>query len=93
MAALWMAQLGIQTRIIDRRGTRVLNGHADGFHPRTLEIFDSFDIVDVINKKSASALDWCAWVRRSSLYTVTCLMGSSLFFLVCKNYSRKALII
>ncbi len=71
MAALWMAQLGIQTRIIDKRGTRVLNGHADGFHARTLEILDSFGIADVINKKSASALEWCAWVCHSLLYTLT----------------------
>ena len=65
MAALWMAQLGIQTRIIDKRGTRVFNGHADGFHARTMEILESFGIADVIIKKSASTLEWCAWVRRS----------------------------
>ena len=71
MAALWMAQLGIQTRIVDKRGTRVLNGHADGFHARTLEILDSFDIADVINKKSASALEWCVWVCCSLLSILT----------------------
>lgn len=93
MAALWMAQLGIQTRIIDKRGNRVLNGHADGFHARTLEILDSFGIADFINKTSASALDWCAWVRCSLFLTFTCLLNPPPFFLVCRNYSSKALII
>ena len=65
MATLWMAQLGIQARVIDKRGTRILNGHADGFHSRTMEILSSFGVADAINKKAASFLEWFVWVRRA----------------------------
>jgi 2-polyprenyl-6-methoxyphenol hydroxylase-like FAD-dependent oxidoreductase len=41
MAAWWMARCGINTRIIDKRGNKVINGHADGLRPRTDELFDS----------------------------------------------------
>lgn len=41
VAAWWMARCGIKTRIIDKRGVKVINGHADGLRPRTEEIFDS----------------------------------------------------
>lgn len=41
MAAYWMARCGIKTRIVDKRGQKVYNGHADGLRPRTEEIFDS----------------------------------------------------
>ena len=36
-----MARCGIKTRIVDKRGHKVYNGHADGLRPRTEEIFDS----------------------------------------------------
>lgn len=36
-----MARCGIKARIIDKRGTKVINGHADGLRARTEEIFDS----------------------------------------------------
>jgi 2-polyprenyl-6-methoxyphenol hydroxylase-like FAD-dependent oxidoreductase len=41
MAAYWMARCGIKARIVDKRGHKVYNGHADGLRPRTEEIFDS----------------------------------------------------
>lgn len=41
MVAWWMAQCGIRARIIDKRGIKVINGHADGLRPRTEELFDS----------------------------------------------------
>lgn len=52
MAALWMARCGIKTRMIDKREENVRVGHADGIQCRTLEILDSFDIVDRIWKES-----------------------------------------
>ena len=61
-AALWMSQLGIQTRVIDKRGTRVLNGHADGIQTRTLEILNSFGLARRFIERSASFLEWCVWV-------------------------------
>ncbi|KAI4948267.1 hypothetical protein J4E91_006262 [Alternaria rosae] len=41
MAAWWMARCGIKARVIDKRGVKVINGHADGLRPRTNEFFDS----------------------------------------------------
>jgi phenol 2-monooxygenase len=41
MAAWWMARCGISARIIDKRGKKVINGHADGLRPRTEDLFDS----------------------------------------------------
>jgi phenol 2-monooxygenase len=41
MVAWWMARCGINARIIDSRGTKVINGHADSLRPRTEEILDS----------------------------------------------------
>lgn len=52
MAALWMARCGIKTRVIDRREEHVRAGHADGIQCRTLEILESFDIVNQIWKES-----------------------------------------
>ncbi|KAF2997195.1 hypothetical protein E8E13_006404 [Curvularia kusanoi] len=43
MMAEWMAKCGINARIVDKRGTKIFNGQADGLQCRTLEIFDSFD--------------------------------------------------
>ena len=66
MAALWMSQLGIRTRLIDKRGTRVFNGHADGLQIRTMEILDSFGVSNAIIQKSASFNEFRSWVRRGS---------------------------
>lgn len=52
MAALWMARCGIKTRVVDKRDATVRAGQADGIQCRTLEILDSFGIVDRICKES-----------------------------------------
>jgi phenol 2-monooxygenase len=41
MVAWWMARCGINARIIDSRGTKVINGHADSLRPRTEEKVDA----------------------------------------------------
>lgn len=46
MAATWFARCGIKARIVDKRGTKIFNGQADGLQCRTLEIFDSFGFAD-----------------------------------------------
>ncbi|KAI9736998.1 MAG: hypothetical protein M1834_000587 [Cirrosporium novae-zelandiae] len=46
MSALWASRLNIKTRIIDKRGTKIFNGQADGLQCRSLEIFDSFGFAD-----------------------------------------------
>ncbi|OHW97253.1 phenol hydroxylase [Colletotrichum incanum] len=46
MAAAWMAHCGVNARIVDKRGTKVFCGQADGLQCRSLEIFDSLGFAD-----------------------------------------------
>ncbi|KAH7242661.1 FAD binding domain-containing protein [Fusarium tricinctum] len=61
MAALWMARCGVKARIIDARATKVFRGHADGMQTGTLDIFDSFDIVEDLYKNAAPAVEMTIW--------------------------------
>lgn len=62
LAACWASQYPISTRIIDKNAARKPTGHADGIHSRTLEILDSFGIVDRITKLGVASLEMCYWV-------------------------------
>lgn len=57
MLANWMSRLGIKTRIVDKRSTKVFSGQADGLQCRTLEIFDSFDFADRAWRESNHMLE------------------------------------
>lgn len=48
MLANWLCKTGVSTRIIDRRPSKITVGHADGFHCRTIEVFQSFGIAHKI---------------------------------------------
>ncbi|KAG9570317.1 phenol 2-monooxygenase, partial [Aureobasidium melanogenum] len=61
MMTEWMAKCGIRARTIDKRGTKIFNGQADGLQCRTLEIFDSFDFADRAWKESNHMLEICLW--------------------------------
>jgi phenol 2-monooxygenase len=61
MAATWMSRCGIKTRIIDKRGTKIFSGQADGLQCRTLEIFDSFDFAHRAWRESNHMLEICFW--------------------------------
>ncbi|KAF7903981.1 hypothetical protein EAF00_001315 [Botryotinia globosa] len=61
MAATWMARCGIHARIIDKRGTKIFTGQADGLQCRTLEILDSFGFADRVWKESNHMLEICLW--------------------------------
>ncbi|TGO22365.1 hypothetical protein BPAE_0171g00250 [Botrytis paeoniae] len=61
MAATWMARCGINARIIDKRGTKIFTGQADGLQCRTLEILDSFGFADRVWKESNHMLEICLW--------------------------------
>ena len=63
ITAAWASQYNISARIIDKRASRVPNGHADGIQPRTLEIFDSFGFVDQPLKEGYHEIEICSWVR------------------------------
>ena len=61
MAATWAARCGIHARIVDKRGTKVFNGQADGLQCRSLEIFDSFGFADRVWKESNHMLEVSLW--------------------------------
>lgn len=61
MAANWLSRLGVKTRIVDRRGTKIFNGQADGLQCRTLEIFDSFDFAHRVWRESNHMLEINLW--------------------------------
>ena len=61
MAATWAARCGIHARVLDKRGSKISNGHADGLQCRSLEIFDSFGFADRIWKESNHMLEICLW--------------------------------
>ncbi|KAL3473832.1 FAD binding domain-containing protein [Aspergillus californicus] len=61
MAACWASQYGMSTRIIDQKAERTVTGHADGIHSRTLEIMDSFGIVDPILRKGVHEVEMSYW--------------------------------
>ena len=69
MAAMWLAKCGVSTRIFDRRLTKVFKGQADSLQVRTMEILDSFGIVQDINRDAAHLLESRFWeCRQMSLY-------------------------
>ncbi|KAL9075034.1 MAG: hypothetical protein Q9157_004169 [Trypethelium eluteriae] len=61
MAAAWMAHTGVHTRVIDKRGTKIFNGQADGLQCRSLEIFDSFGFAERVWKEANHMLEICMW--------------------------------
>ncbi|KAL5356818.1 FAD binding domain-containing protein [Aspergillus floccosus] len=61
MMATWLAKCGVDARIVDKRGTKVFNGQADGLQCRTLEIFDSFGFGHRAWIESNHMLEICLW--------------------------------
>ncbi|KAJ5549070.1 hypothetical protein N7513_006304 [Penicillium frequentans] len=60
-AACWAAQYNMSTRIIDQKKGRTETGHADGVQSRSLEILESFGIVDSILKQGIHDVDMSHW--------------------------------
>jgi phenol 2-monooxygenase len=61
MASLSLSAAGVSHQIIDKLGTRALNGRADGFHPRTYEIWDSFNIADRLDSHGCAFGEVAIW--------------------------------
>lgn len=57
----WLAKCGFHTRIIDKRGTKIFNGQADGLKCRTLEIFDSLGFGYRAWREANHMLEICLW--------------------------------
>jgi 2-polyprenyl-6-methoxyphenol hydroxylase-like FAD-dependent oxidoreductase len=56
-----MSRLGISTRIVDKRSTKIYAGQADGLQLRSLEIFDSFGFADRVWKEANHMIEMCMW--------------------------------
>ncbi|KAF2188555.1 FAD/NAD(P)-binding domain-containing protein [Zopfia rhizophila CBS 207.26] len=65
IAATWMTRIGVKMRIIDKRGTKVFNGQADGLQCQSQEIFDSFGFEDRVQNETNHMLEFCMWARIS----------------------------
>lgn len=76
MAACLAAQYNMFTRTVEQKAARTQTGHADGLQCRTLEILDSFGVVDSILRQGISGFDECYWVIIFSL----CTNFSQLFY-------------
>ncbi|RFU79417.1 phenol 2-monooxygenase [Trichoderma arundinaceum] len=61
MMATWMAKCGINARIVDKRGTKIFNGQADGLQCRTLEILDSLGFGHRAWREANHMLEICLW--------------------------------
>ncbi|KIV94333.1 hypothetical protein PV10_02107 [Exophiala mesophila] len=61
MMANWMSRCGVRTRIVEKRGTKIFNGQADGLQCRTLEIFDSFGFSHRAWIEANHMLEICLW--------------------------------
>ncbi|EAW12083.1 putative FAD monooxygenase [Aspergillus clavatus NRRL 1] len=61
MAASWASHYSMTTRIIDQKRGRTPTGHADGIQHRTMEILNSFGIVDPILRHGVHDVEMCYW--------------------------------
>ena len=61
MLSLYLSEIGVSHRVIDQRGTRALNGRADGFQVRTVEIWDSFGLADKLRTHGTRFAEWALW--------------------------------
>ncbi|MGO4690344.1 FAD-dependent monooxygenase [Glaciibacter sp. 2TAF33] len=51
----------ISTRVVERRASALEMGHADGLHPRTLEMFQSFGLVHSVLREGYQANEFTFW--------------------------------
>ncbi|KAK5658178.1 hypothetical protein OQA88_2151 [Cercophora sp. LCS_1] len=94
MAATWMAHLGVSTRIIDKRNTKIFCGQADGLQCRSLEIFDALGFGDRAWKEANHMIEICMWnpgndgiIRRSDRIPDT-IVGLSRFQQIVLHQGR-----
>lgn len=62
MAAYWMARCGVNARVIDKKGTKVFKGHADGLRSRTLELLDSIGVAQRVLQEGHEVFSMTSWV-------------------------------
>lgn len=62
MAAISLASQGVAVTILERNRVRPSRGRADGFEPRTLEILESFGLLDSWYRRANRTVELCVWV-------------------------------
>jgi phenol 2-monooxygenase len=67
MAAIWMAQAGIKTLVVEKKQSHTKEGHADGLESRTFEILDSFGLGAAIWTEANRTIEVCLWVRHINI--------------------------
>lgn len=60
-AALWLARLGVDFRILERRDGALAVAQADGVQCRTVEIFDSFQISEELVREAYHVNELTFW--------------------------------
>ena len=60
-AAIWLARCGINFKVLERRGGPLVHGQADGVQCRTVEIFESLGISEMLLKESYHVLELVFW--------------------------------
>lgn len=61
MSAIWLACRGIKVGVLENQLVRPARGRADGFEPRTLEILDSFGLLDTWIRRANRTVDLAVW--------------------------------
>lgn len=60
-AATWLAQYGINSKVLEQRDGPMTRGQADGVQCRTVEIFESFGIGEELLRESYHVLEVAFW--------------------------------
>ncbi|KDQ19531.1 hypothetical protein BOTBODRAFT_28107 [Botryobasidium botryosum FD-172 SS1] len=61
LLAFALVRAGVSVRVIDIKQKKIVNGHADGIHPRTLEVLQSYGLVDRVLKNSVHIYAFASW--------------------------------
>jgi 2-polyprenyl-6-methoxyphenol hydroxylase-like FAD-dependent oxidoreductase len=64
MCAVALASQGVRISIIEKNAARPSRGRADGLEPRTLEILNSYGLLDSWWRNASQTVELSVWVSR-----------------------------
>lgn len=79
MCAIGLAIQGLRVGIVEKNKVRPLRGRADGLEPRTLEILDSYGLLDSWWRYASHTVELCVWVCAALLDPDTHLLLNQYF--------------
>lgn len=65
-AGIWLARLGIPFAILERRPGALTQGHADGVQCRTVEVFESFGLGELLLREACHVLEVAFWASATT---------------------------